>query len=482
MKARTPLLLLAAMLGGCAYNSGAKIASPISDLAYAPGTRPTQTVGTQGPDGAAQLFVAADPVGGAWWRAFGSPALDALVEDALRASPTLKQADARLRQARENYKALAGATEWPKADLALDASRQKISPAAIAGGSLLGDRSIPPFSLYDARVNVSYSLDLFGANRSARSALAEQADYQQFELEAARLTIAGNVVTTVIRHAALAAQIALAERIVATRERQSQIAAGRLAAGGIAEADLMAQRIQLQQARAGLPALREQLEQARHQLAVLLDRTPANAPEAPAFDAIALPVELPVSVPAQLALRRPDIRAAAALWRQANANLDVATANLFPQITLTGSAGAEGAKTSEMASIWALGAGLAQPLFHGGELQAKRRAADAASGAAFWAYRQTVLEGLQQVADALRMLEQDAVELAAREQARQDAAAAADIARKRLQAGGISELATLDAQAQELQANLDRTRAQAQRLLDSAALFQALGAPVSAAK
>jgi outer membrane protein TolC len=135
-----------------------------------------------------------------------------------------------------------------------------------------------------------------------------------------------------------------------------------------------------------------------------------------------------------------------------------------------------------MASIWALGAGLTQPLFHGGELQARRRAASAASGAAHWAYQQTVLEGLQQVADALRVLEQDAVELAAREQTRQDAASAAEIARKRLQAGGISEQAALDAQAQALQAKLDRTRAQAQRLLDSAALFQALGAPVGAAK
>ena len=474
MKARTLSLLLAATLGGCAHQPGPNMIVTTTDAAYTPVPSPTRTVAADGPGGAAQVLVAADPVGGAWWRAFGSPALDALVTEALRASPTLKQADAKLRQARENYSALAGATEWPKVDLALDASRQKISPAAIAGGSLLGGRTIPPFSLYDARIDVSYSLDLFGANRSARRALAEQADYQRFELEAARLTIAGNVVTTAIRHAALAAQAALSERIVAGRERQLAIASGRLAAGAIAESDLMAQRIQLQQARASLPSLRAQLAQARHQLAVLLDRTPANAPEAPPLEAIALPLELPVSIPASLSGRRPDIRAAAALWYQANANLDAATANLFPQITLTGNIGAEGAKTSEMASVWALGAGLTQPLFHGGELRSKRRAAAEASAAAFWAYRQTVLEGLQQIADALRMLEQDAEDLAAREQARADAASRADIARKRL--------AALDAQVQDLQANLDRTHAQAQRLLDTAALFQALGAPVSAAR
>ncbi|GAB3472287.1 hypothetical protein GCM10027321_45120 [Massilia terrae] len=478
-------MLVAGMLalGGCGLTfTGPKIVAHVEDRSYTPAPQPSRTVEAGGPGGAAQVVTAADPVGGAWWQSFRSPALDALVEQALRSSPTLKQANARLAQARENYNALAGATEWPRADLALDASRQKISSAAIAGGSFLGSRTIPPFSLYDARVNVSYSLDLFGANRAARQALAEQAEYQRFELEAARLTLAGNVVTTVIRHAALAAQIDLSERMVAIRERQLRIAQGRLAAGGIAESDLLAQRILLQQSRSSIPALRTQLAQASHLLAVLLDRTPANAPDTPALDAIALPSELPVSIPARLAGRRPDIRAAAALMYQADANLGVATANLFPQITLTGSAGAEGTKVSEMASVWALGAGLTQPLFHGGELQAKRRAAEAAHSATFWAYRQTVLEGLQQVADALRALELDAEELAAREQARRDAASASGIARKRFEAGGISELAALEAERQELQASLDRTRAQAQRLLDSAALFQALGAPVSGAR
>lgn len=476
MKVGPSILLLAATLAACAPFQRPTLEAPAAGASYTPAPQPGRTVAAEGPGGAAQAFSSDAQLGGEWWHAFASPALDELVAEALRASPTLKQADARLAQARENYKALSGATEWPRADLALDASRQKISPAAIAGGSFLGNRTIPPFSLYDARVNVSYSLDLFGANRAAREALAEQAAYQRFELEAARLTLAGNVVTTAIRHASLAAQVDLSERIVANRERQLEIAAGRLVAGGIADSDLLAQRVQLQQARAGIPALRTQHAQAGHQLAVLLGRAPAQTPVAPAFEDITLPTDIPVSVPATLASRRPDIRAAAALASQASANAGVAWANQFPQITLTGSAGAEGAKTSEMASVWALGAGLTQPLFHGGELRAKRRAAEAAYDAASWAYRQTVLEGLQQVADALRALEQDALELAAREQARHDSAAAAGIARKRYEAGGISELAALDAQRQELQAVLDRTRSQAQRLLDSAALFQALGA------
>lgn len=428
MRARTSILLLAGTLAGCAVGTGDKIVAEVPDATYTPAPQPVRTVAAPGTGGAAQVFTASEPLGAAWWHAFGSPVLDSLVADALRASPTLEEAAARLRQARENYSALAGATEWPKADLALDATRQKISPAAIAGGAFLGDRTIPPFSLYDARVNVSYSLDLFGANRAARAALAEQAEYQQFALEAARLTLAGNVVTTAIRHASLAAQIELSERIVANRERQLEIAAGRLAAGGIAESDLIAQRIQVQQARAGIPALRTQLAQASHQLAVLEGRTPAQAPVPPAFDAIALPADIPVSIPATLAGRRPDIRAAAALMHQASANVGVAWANQFPQITLTGSVGAEGAKVSEMASVWSLSAGLTQPLFHGGELQARRRAAEAAYSAALSAYRQTVLEGLQQVADALRALEQDAVELAARAQAAHDAASASEIA------------------------------------------------------
>jgi NodT family efflux transporter outer membrane factor (OMF) lipoprotein len=445
--------------------------------------QPAVTEEAGGPGGAAQHFVQAGEAGGGWWRAFGSPVLDRRVQQALENSPTLAQARMRLVQAQQDYLAQAGATEWPQADASLKVTREKPDPAAAGLGSLAGGRGFPPFTLYSAKVNVSYTLDLFGANRRSLEALAAQVDYQQYELDAARLSLAGNVVTTAVRQASGAKQIALTEQLLADQSRQLDIAEQRYQAGGISRMDLLSQRSQVEQTRASLAPLRTQLAQADHLLAVYIGRAPgqpstpddgdANALE---LDALVLPSELPLTLPSTLAQQRPDIRASEALLHQASANVGVATANFYPQLILSAGDGPQGLRVSDLLNVWSVGAGLTQPLFHGGQLQARKRSAQAAYEAALAAYRQTVLQGLQQVADALRALQQDAIELRSRDQAQRDAHASAEIASRRYEAGGLSQLALLDTQRQELQTTLDRTRVQAQRLADTAALFQALGA------
>lgn len=470
-------MLFALVLGGCVAGPNFRAPAPLVDAVYTRGPQPVISASAEGPGGAAQRFVRVEAVGRAWWRAFGSPDLDRLVRQALEASPTLAQARMRLAQAGEDYRAQAGRSERPQVDLALDATREKINPAGFAGGQVFGNTTLSPFTLYQATVNVSYTLDLFGASRRMLEGLAAQVDYRQFELEAARLTLAGNVVTATVHRASLAAQIDLSERILATQARQLAITEQRYKAGGVAQYDVLAQRSQVAQARAGIAPLRAQLAQAGHQLAVYLGRTPARGPaRLPDLAALALPTELPLTLPSTLARQRPDIRASEALLHQASANVGVATANLYPQITLTGGYGSESVKLAELVSVWSVTAGLTQPLFHGGQLRARQRAAQDAFEAAAASYRQTVLQGLQQVADALRALEQDAAELAARDQARRAASAAAGVMRQRYEAGGVSQVALLDAQRQELQTALDRVRVHAQRLSDSAALYLALGA------
>jgi NodT family efflux transporter outer membrane factor (OMF) lipoprotein len=467
----------ASALCGCAAGPDLREPAPIADATYTAAPQPAATARAEGPDGAAQHFVEAESLGGAWWRAFGSADLDRLVQQALDDSPTLAQAGMKLEQARQDYLAQAGGSEWPQVNGSLNATREKINPAAFGIGSLLGNRTFPPFTLYQAQVSVSYTLDVFGANRRTLEGLAAGIDYQQYELEAARLSLAGNVVTSVIRRASLAAQIELSERILAAQANQLEITEQRYRAGGIAESDLLAQRSQVEQTRAGIAPLRAQLAQADHQLAVYLGRTPAQgAGGVPALNVLQLPTELPLTLPSTIARQRPDIRASEALLHQASANVGVATANLYPQITLSGSYGPQGTQLSNLLDVWSIGAGLTQPIFHGGQLRARQRSAQDAYEAAAAAYRQTWLQGLQQVADALRALEQDALQLAAREAAQRDAAASARVAEQRYAAGGLSQLSLLDAQRQELQTTLDSTLAQAQRLSDSAALYQALGA------
>jgi NodT family efflux transporter outer membrane factor (OMF) lipoprotein len=302
------------------------------------------------------------------------------------------------------------------------------------------------------------------------------------------LALAGNVVTVALRIASLGRQIELSEAILEAQMRQLQITEQRYAQGGVARIDLLSQRAQLQQTRANLSPLRTQVARANHQLAVYLGRTPFErevddhgsiAQGAINLDTLRLPSELPLTLPSALARQRPDIRASEALLHQASAELGVATANLYPQFILSGSAGSERTNVADLLdglNVWNLGAGLTQPLFHGGQLRAHRRSAEAAYEAALASYRQTVLQGLQEVADVLRALQHDADELQSRDEAGRAAQESSQIASGRYALGGISQLALLDSQRQELQTTLDRVKVQAQRYSDTAALYQALGA------
>ena len=412
-----------------------------------------------------------------WWTLFRSPVLDDLVRKALEASPTLARAGAKLRQAQEDLSARTGATRLPKVDAKLSANRVDVNPQS------LGVQALPvqtPFNLYLASVGVSYTFDLFGANRRELEALQAGVDYQRYELEAARLMLAGNVVTAAIREASLREQIVATEEIVALQERQLAITERLVNLGTAAQADAVAQRLDLAQIRAVLPDLQRQLEQMRHRLAVYVGQPPGAA-KLPEFRLaeLQLPPELPLSLPSELARQRPDIRAAEALLHQAAARVGVATANLYPQITLSANIGSLASSGGDLFSsgsgFYVLGASLTQPLFHGDELQAKRRAAVAAYEQAGAAYQEVVLQSFQNVADVLRALEADAKKVKDRTDAATQARTYHDITSARFKAGGVSYFFLLDAQRKLHGALIDRTQALADGYADSAALFQALG-------
>lgn len=467
------------IVSGCAVGPAYHAPPSVDVTTYTREPQPRGAPAAPGPGGSAQRFVTAPGGSQGWWHGLGSPALDQMVQKALDDSPTLSQARAKLEQARQDYAAQSGATRSPQADLALNATREKVDPAAFGVGSFIGNRSVPPFTLYSARVSVSYALDLFGANRRALEGLAAHVDYERFELDAAQLSLIGNVVTTAVRYASLQKQVALTESLLADQDKQLDITQRRYDVGGVARADVLSQRSQVAQTRASLAPLRAQLAQAEHQLGVYLGQPPAKfAPDSHALDldSLVLPTEISLTVPSSLARQRPDIQASEALLHQASANVGVATANLYPQLTLTAAGGPEGLKLSDMTNVWSVGAGLAQPLFHGGELRARKRSAEAAYQASLAMYQQTVLQGLQQVADTLQVLEQDAAELQSRDQAQQDAADSAHIAAGRYAAGGISQLTLLDTERVQMQTALDRVRVQAQRFTDTVALYVALGA------
>ena len=412
-----------------------------------------------------------------WWSVFGSADIDNLVRHALDASPTLDQARARLVEAQELRTARAGATQYPQVDATAGAVRQRIDPATFG----FPDAPNPgPFNVFSIGADVSYTFDLFGGTRRELEGLAADVDYQGFELEAARLTLATNIVIAAIRQAALAAQIESTADTLAAQRRQLAIVEQRYDLGGVAWLDVQNQRALVAQTDAVLAPLRAQWAQAGHLLAVYGGEAPAVA-SIPAIRLadLRLPAELPLRLPSELARQRPDIRANEALLHKASANVGVATADLYPKLVISGGFSASQLNISDLLSsginIWNIGANLLQPLFRGGELRARERAAVAAYDQAAAAYRLSVLQGLQNVADVLRALEADEAAIAARSEQAARADDAYRITLGRFNAGGVSQLALLDAERGRLQADNERLQAQASRFANAAALFQALG-------
>jgi len=466
---------LSGLLGGCTVGPDFETSPTPAPSAYTAAGQPAETVASDGAGGASQRFMTDQPPP-QWWTLFRSETLDRLVDMALAQSPTLDQATARLTQAREAYIAQAGASRYPAVDAALSAKRQKVNPEAMGFSSVSAP---PPFSLFNASVSVAYVFDVFGKNRRTLEALGAVVEARVFEREAARRALAANVVSAVIRRASLSARLGCVSNLLAVQEQQLAVMEAQYKAGGLASLELENQRVLLAQTRASLPTLDHQAALVDHQLAVYLGQTPAAAEGADVKLAdLYLPEELPLTLPAELARQRPDIRAAEALWHRACAQVGAAQADLYPGVTLSGSIGSQHTSADDMLNslnVWNMGANLMQPVFRGGELKARKREAVAAYDEAAAVYRQTVLNGFQDVADALHALDSDARLLKDRTDAVRHARAACDMARQRFKAGAVSHLVVLDAQRQLLQTELDRVEAQAARYADSAALMYALG-------
>jgi len=460
------------LLTGC--NVGPKYQPPTAPAVttYTPQPQPAQTAASAGPAGVTQRFDSVASIPAAWWTLFHSPELDSMMQQALKNSPTLAQASARLREAEEDVNARTGATKHPTVTGNASVEREQENLAAYG----IPFPNPSPFTLLNGSVAVSYALDIFGANRRAIEGLKAERDYQSWQLEGARLMLAGNVVAAAIRQAEFGKQIELTKQLLAIEQRELAITEARNRAGGASDSEVESRKSAVAETDAALPPLEAALDQVNHQLAVLMGKSPAEA-EIPALslDALHLPEELPVSLPSALVHQRPDIRAAESLLHQASANVGVATANLYPQIVLSASGGGTGTSFVSGGDIWNVATSLAQPIYNGGALRAEKRKAEAAYEEANSVYRQTVLQAFGEVADTLTAIEHDAQTLKARSDAASEADVSYQIAQGRSQAGGISELAVLEAERQQLQTELDRTAAAAARFADSATLFEALG-------
>ena len=426
------------LLEGCAVGPDFKRPGPPAAAAFTADVLPER---------GDQKIVAGADIPAAWWHAFGSPELDALMTEALRANPDLQAAQAALRAAQETLRAQQGVF-FPTVQGGFDASRNRDAVGSLSPATA---SAAPVYSLQSAHLNVTFALDVFGGNRRQTEVIAAQAEQQRYQTEGTYLTLTTNVAAAAVQEVSLRGQIAATERIIASETEALGVLRRQSELGQVAGADVVAEEAALAQTRAALPPLQQKLAQQRAGLAVLVGRFPSDEPAARFdFASLHLPEQLPLSLPAKLVDQRPDVRAAEANLHAATAAIGVATANMLPSITLTANAGstltAADALFAPGTIFWNLASELTQPIIEGGALLHKKRTAVAAAEQAAGQYRSAVLTAFQNVGDALHALEFDASTLREAETAEHAAVESLDITRRQLDLGQVNGLALLNAE------------------------------------
>jgi NodT family efflux transporter outer membrane factor (OMF) lipoprotein len=467
---RGAALVCVALLPACAVGPDFEKPGPPTPPSYTSEPAPTRMAAA--PGGAEQRLQRAQELSAEWWELFRSTELDEVVGRALAGSPTLPAARAALAEAQEAVAAARGGL-FPQVDAGASAQRVRTP-------GLRSHVSSVTSNLYSVGPSASYLVDVFGGVRRSVEEQAALAEFQEYELAAAWLALTGNAVIDSVAIASLRAQIDAIQDVISDDERNLDLVQRKFEAGKAARSDVLVAATQLASDQTELPPLRQQLAATRHALSALAGQLPALwSPPEFGLEGFTLPEELPLSLPSELARQRPDILAAEAQLHAASAAIGVATAQLFPSLTLSGSFVQDaldiGALFSGAGTAWIVAGRLATPLFHGGTLRAQRRAAIDAYEASLATYQETVLFGFQQVADALRALQHDAELVGAAQQLLDTASESLSLQRISYGAGKSDLLLLLVAERAYQQARFGLARAQGQRLQDTVQLFVALG-------
>ncbi len=468
-------LAIAALMAGCAVGPDFKPPAPPDLDRYTREPQPARTAAPGDGLGAAQRFDMGRDIPADWWARFHSRPLTGLIAEALAANPNLQSTIAALRVAQENKLAQVGKF-FPTVQANFTPSRQLTSQSL----SPVLNSAENPFNLYTAQLTIAYTFDVWGQNRRAVESLQALADVQRFQVEAAYLTLTSNVVVAAIQEASLRGQIEATNELIGINEKMLKLLNDQFKAGYINRSDVAAQEAALAQIRATLPPLRKQLAVERDLLTALAGRFPTEEPSQTfRLAAMRLPVDIPLSLPSKLVEQRPDVRAAEEQLHSASALVGVAVANMLPNVTLSGNGGYTATELaglfSPMSKFWMIAGSATQTLFDGFTLLHQKRAAEAAFQQAAWAYQTVVIAAFQNVADALRAVQNDADALKAARDFERAARVSRDLAQQQFQAGSSSFISFLTAQQTYQQARIALVQAQANRLSDTAALFQALG-------
>jgi NodT family efflux transporter outer membrane factor (OMF) lipoprotein len=466
---RSFLLLSTVALAGCAVGPRYVAPAPPAQQSYT--AAPAIRIAPAGPGQPEQTIVADAPLPAEWWTRFGSPDLDRTVALALANNRTIAAAQASLSRAAEHI-AVARGGLFPQLDATAGAVHNQY------GAIFLGPEAFtfPRFNAYTGGVGVSYDPDVFGGvHRSIERASADAA-VERAGLDAVRLNVTGDTVVEALQIASIRAQIDVINGVLDADRQTLELVRTAHASGVASDIDVTTAQSQLDHDRTLLPPLQQDLNLAQDALPVLVGKAPADwsAPDF-ALDRFMLPHDLPLSVPSALVRQRPDIVAAEARLHAANAAVGAATADLYPRFTISGSFAEQGLLTGPAGAAWSLMGGISAPLFHGGALTARKRAAQDAYAAAYAQYQQTVLTAFRQVADSLHALSNSAEAVRTQQQALASADAALRLTRLGYGVGNAGIIQVLDAQRLRQLAQLGLVQARTQRYLATVRLYLALG-------
>ncbi len=456
-------------LSGCAVGPNyARPADPVSEQ-YDPQAQ-TQLSAAGGLVGAQHITVGQN-INGDWWSALGSTKLDQVMRQAIDGNLDLEAAEATIAQANETVLGAKGGL-YPQIDYGAQLGRQRSNNGGFANPATA--------SFYGAGLVVNYDFDVFGGTKRRVEQQAALADFQKRRYDAAYLTLTGDIANQALLLASARAQIEAVQTLLADDRKNLELVRMARLNGSAAQVDIALAETQLSLDQTLLPPLEQQSATARHALSVLAGKGP-NDWVSPDFDLtnFTLPSNLPVSLPSEMARHRPDILEAEAELHAASAAIGVATADLYPHLTLSGliTEAGNGASSPFGAgdALWSIGTELAGPLFHGGTLKANRRRAMDGYQASLALYRQTVIQSLGQVADALQAINHDAEEYSAQDQALNAAGTSLSLNQAGYREGEISVLQVLDAERAYQQALLGQIKAKTAQYLDTTQLFIALG-------
>jgi len=466
-------LLSATLLAGCTVGPNFERPSAPTGTGYRPPAE--QRVAAQA-EPVADLGVGPQA---RWWEAFGSPELDALVDRAIADNFSLAAARATLAASEAEARAIAG-RRLPQIDASTRIEQEQVNLSAFGfqPSPALGVNGNPEFHLFSVGGGISYDLDLFGGLRRQSEQSVAQAEAQRRATEAAHLAIAGRVVDQVLTVAAISKQIEVADALLADDLRNVDLTQKRRKAGEGTLVEVLNAQAQYTSDRGDIPQLHQQLDEARHLLATLVGVAPADlGPADFDLEKLVLPASVPVTLPSALVHKRPDILQAEADLHAATAAIGVATAKLYPDITLgatlTQGAPAVDSLVKNAFRGYDVFAGLAAPIFHGGTLKAERDAAVARAHASAATYQQTVLDAFGQVADLLSALQSDARSVANQRESVDVAQRSLALSRRSFEVGNSGILQVLDSERLYQRANTNLVLARTRQYLNVARLYVA---------